>query len=182
MIGYANALSVYPLPNSIKGALFNGTEIMSTGLFTDTLQITTTIQYSTGNMVYPNSADAASAGDNPHVELIWAHNTINKLLDLLLINPTDQNLKDEIVDIAVSYGIVVPNYTALTIVLEEPTDDSVFNESPVTFTNSWDQIGGRDSFAEANTQTQDSDSPLSFFAIIISIPVMIIALRKRRVT
>ena len=117
-MGYKNAIDILPLPSSLIGAIFNGTEIMTTGRYTGTLEITTKILYSSGDQTYTNSADSASA-NNPHVELIWALNSINKLLRQVIADPNNQELKDQIVNIAIEYGIVVPNYTGLTIVLEE---------------------------------------------------------------
>ncbi len=192
--GYQNAQNVLPSPNSITGALFNGTEILSTGLFTNVLQITSTIQFSTGDQVYQNSADAASAGDNPHVELIWAHNSINKLLQQSVIHPSDQTIKDEIVDIAVFYGIVVPDYTALTIVLEEPTPEEPTNDGstnqPITVTDAYtqtDTVANNDAAnypavgRDEETQTQDSKSPFAFLIMVISLPVLVIIHRIRRI-
>jgi hypothetical protein len=195
---YQNAQGIQPNPNVVIGAIFNGSEIITTGLFTGELQITTKVVYSTGDVSYTNTASSAST-DNPYVELIWAHNTINKLLLQSIINPENQDIKAEIVTIAVNYGIVVPNFTGLTIVLEEKAEDDVTETTTEATTGPPNYDAGNINNpgsaqtvtdgvrAGVNPEEQKSDAddagmaPISFFAIFSAFLIMfsIVKFRKK---
>jgi Ca-activated chloride channel family protein len=112
-----NTTDVYPNPETLTGALFNGSETLITGRFDHTMEIETTIKLSTGNQVYTNTV--TQSGNNPQVEQIWAYNLINQLLKLLIINPQNAAYTKQLLDIALTYGIVVPGYTAMIIVVEQ---------------------------------------------------------------
>lgn len=184
-MGYKNAIDIQPNPASLIGAIFNGTEIMTTGRYDGTLEITTKILYSDGDQTYVNSASGTSAS-NPHVELIWAHNSINKLLLQVIADPSDQDKKDQIVNIAVEYGIVVPGYTGLTVVIENQPEDPKVTDTEV---DAGETRYDTPAFATGNTQTvattkdnvrYDSDddaAPLSFVSVLFSISLVAILVR-----
>ncbi|MCE7734558.1 MAG: VWA domain-containing protein [Candidatus Heimdallarchaeota archaeon] len=184
-MGYKGAIDIQPNPTSLIGALFNGTEIMSTGRYDGTLEITTKILYSDGDMTYINSAGATSA-NNPHVELIWAHNSINKLLLQVIADPSNQAKIDQIVNIAVEYGIVVPNYTGLTIVIEnEPkapnlTDTEVdageVKYDATTYTSATPNAAAPQDTRVYNDSADDA-APFSLFSVFVAISFVAILIR-----
>jgi hypothetical protein len=185
---YVNAFGIQPNPSTIMGAIFNGSEIITTGLYSGELQITTKLAYSSGDETYMSTAGSAST-DNPHVELIWAHNTINKLLQQSIINPEDQVIKDEIVDIAVNYGIVVPDYTGLTIVLEEKLNEGSTETEGTTNVNlDYDDGGniGAPAMTRQATETQEMAAddagfaPVSLASVLSAFMVLFTAIRFRK--
>ncbi|MHA2251234.1 MAG: VIT domain-containing protein [Candidatus Kariarchaeaceae archaeon] len=120
-VSYVNGLDILPSPIALQGAMFNGSEVLQTGRYKDQLTISTTIKFSDGDQVYSNLADTAGSS-SPHIERIWAINTINQLVKIVQNEGETEVLKDRIVSIAVQYGIVVPGYTALIIVIDEPEE------------------------------------------------------------
>ena len=118
------------------------------------------------------------------------------LLQVFLIGETEE-LRDQIVQLALYYGIVVPKYTAIIIVVEEPTDQ-IETEEPETEQKTQadqgtaTQTGGVQDFAHQpslgptetatafyNRATNDdaagAELPLPFImsiAVLISIPLL----------
>jgi Mg-chelatase subunit ChlD len=119
---YTNAIEVLPSPAGLKGALFNGSEVLQTGRYQGTLTIKTTLKLSSGDQDYTNTA--GSAGSTlQHLERIWAHNTIKQWIKMVAIEGGNTDREAKIVSLAIQYGLVVPEYTALIIVLDEPVVD-----------------------------------------------------------
>ncbi len=187
-IDYTNAIlgSVLPSPNSLSGALFNGSEILQTGRFENQLTISTNIFFSTANQTYSNLVNSADSS-SPHIERIWAHNTINQLLKIAFVDGVTPELRQKIVTLALNYGFVVPEYTGLIIVVdkdsqdtEEPTDEkidygAIDNYAPADMQQSTQthyETGEVAGIGKKAEDTQGVDLPGYLF--ICTIPVILI--------
>jgi Ca-activated chloride channel family protein len=183
---YTNAFEVLPSPAGLKGALFNGSEVLQTGRYQSTLTIKTTLKLSSGDQVYTNTA--GSAGSTlQHLERIWAHNTIKQWLKMVAIEGGNPVLEAKIVSLAIQYGLVVPEYTALIIVLDEPVVDPNQTEGGDKFAGS-DPVGAGsntrfdqnvDASVEAVTDSESLYVP-SMIIIAGLISIVVIYSRKPR--
>lgn len=165
---------IAPDPSIIGGALFNGSEILITGKYSDALTISTSISYSSGeNDMWSNTiADSISSGNQ--IERIWAVNTINQLLRFSEVNGITDQIDDQITSIALYYGLVVKGYTGLIIVIDDK-DESYENRET--------DAGGIDFV------NQDPSPPInevyglaSFYEFSALVPVflLIFIMRRRR--
>lgn len=116
-ISYSNVEGgVYP--TTISSEVFNGTEVLQAGKYSGDLNIEVQLNTVAGPVTYTSNAGTAGT-DLPQVEKIWAVQYINALLAKNLISPQASDTK-VIIDLALSYGLVVEGYTALVLVVEEP--------------------------------------------------------------
>ncbi|MHA1959335.1 MAG: VWA domain-containing protein [Candidatus Thorarchaeota archaeon] len=107
-----------PLDNT---PFFNGTEVVVSGRYSEPLIIDTSIDYPNGTESYQNTAGEGST-DMAHIEYAWALHRISYLLDLINMEQGSESLQEEIVNIALYYGIIVRGYTAIILTLDEPED------------------------------------------------------------
>ncbi|UCE09354.1 MAG: VWA domain-containing protein [Candidatus Thorarchaeota archaeon] len=105
-----------PLDNT---PFFNGTEVVISGRYSESLTIDTTIDYPSGTETYQNSAGVGST-EMKHIEYAWALHRISYLLDLIRLEQGSEVLQEEIVTLALYYGIIVRGYTAIILTLDEP--------------------------------------------------------------
>ncbi|MHA1610878.1 MAG: VWA domain-containing protein [Promethearchaeota archaeon] len=101
---------------------FNGSEIIISGQYEGSVSIDTIIEYYEGTETYQNIATTPT-GDLPHVERIWAQMRISHLLrgKSTLTELEEQ----EIISIAMYYGLVVEDYTAMILVVEDEINDEL---------------------------------------------------------
>lgn len=163
---YINAFDIAPETSSLQGALYNGSEVLQTGRYDGQLGVSTTIDYA--NQASDElSLTAVESGSQ--IERLWAHNFIKFALKSLFVDQ-DLQLEQKLLDIALYYGLVVPYYTGLTIVLvedstDEPTEfiGTLIRLNPVTMTMA--DGGGM--------------LPFSTLAFIVSIFTIGIVLRRK---
>ena len=99
----------------------NGSEIIITGLFDSSIEITVDLQYSDENETSTVGANAPSVS-NPtqaHIERAWAIQRIDYLIN-------NDNTKDAVIALALYYGLTVETYTAM--VLTELETDTTTDE------------------------------------------------------
>lgn len=116
---------IAPDPSSLGGALFNGSEIIIAGKYGSSLEVNTSITFSSGETDNWSNNVIGTENGGSHIERIWAINTINQLLKIVEANGRSKELDDKIINLALYYGIVVPEYTALIIVIEDSDDELV---------------------------------------------------------
>ncbi len=97
---------------------FNGTEVVITGRYFDSLTINTDIHYISGPESYVNTAGSGDL-DKPHVAYAWAQTKIDQLLLVASWNETE-DLRRAIVNLALEYGLIVEGYTAIILKVEDP--------------------------------------------------------------
>ncbi|MHA1902628.1 MAG: vWA domain-containing protein [Candidatus Thorarchaeota archaeon] len=105
---------------------FNGSEVVISGRFSSSMRIETVVNYVTGTETYHNTA-LSSFSDNKHVELLWAQQMISHLLEEVRLEGESTSLRNEIVDLALRYGIIVEGYTAIILTTYEQDSDSDFH-------------------------------------------------------
>ncbi|MFX1367085.1 MAG: VWA domain-containing protein [Promethearchaeota archaeon] len=146
--GAEDVNTLQPLEDS---PFFNGSEVVISGRYLESVDIQTSIAYVTGTENYENSATDAPF-DQPHVEYIWAQHRISYLLELQRLLSEDLSRRDEVISIALDYGIIVEGYTALVLTaydaVESPPDDITIPTTttawnpPYTTTNTWTTTSG----------------------------------------
>lgn len=117
-LGSAEASQVYPqkLPD-----LFVGTQLIVTGRYEGTGSTNILLSGMAGGKetVYEYSAELPKVSDgNVFVARVWAGRRIGYLLDQIRLNGEEKELKDEIVKLAMKYGIVTP-YTSYLVQEDE---------------------------------------------------------------
>lgn len=166
---------IAPDPSSLGGALFNGSEIIIAGKYGSSLEVNTSITFSSGETDnWSNNVIGTETGGS-HIERIWAINTINQLLKIVEANGRSKELDNKIINLALYYGIVVPNYTALVIVIEDSDDELV--DTQIDFLTDTQYAGG----APINEVSGlNADFPfISMFIVFMLIPI-IVNRRKER--
>ncbi len=116
--GASEVDSLQPLGDS---PFFNGTEVVVTGRYEESISISTSINYSTGPEQYANSHGIGDT-DKPHIERLWAHQRISCLLRQTSLEASTEELENEIIGLAMRYGLVVAGYTALILTAYEVTE------------------------------------------------------------
>ncbi|RLI61727.1 MAG: hypothetical protein DRO93_03420 [Candidatus Thorarchaeota archaeon] len=110
---------------------FNGTEVMITGRYLQSLTINTTVDFVTGTVHYDNEAGPATT-EKPQVEKIWAQDRIRYLQQLAIAAGNDSLVREEIVWLSLHYGVVVKGYTGLILTTEMTIQDTATAHSGVT--------------------------------------------------
>jgi Ca-activated chloride channel family protein len=127
-IQVSDAVDVNTLQPLEDSPFFNGSEVVISGRYAESMDIQTSIAYVTGTESYENSATDAPF-DQHHVEYIWAQHRISYFLELQSLFGDSDSRREEIISIALSYGIIVEGYTALILTAyeidESPPDDDV---------------------------------------------------------
>ncbi len=142
--GASQICSLQPLGDSV---FFNGSEIVISGRFEESLAIDTTIEYVTGTQSYHNQETTPSTSMH-HVEYIWAQHRISYLLRMINLEEETSVLENEIISLGLEYGIIVKGYTALILTAydieaetsEESTTDTYLPPATTpypTATGSW---------------------------------------------
>lgn len=117
-LGSAEASQVYPqkLPD-----LFVGTQLIVTGRYEGTGSTDILLSGTAGGKetVHEYSAELPKVSDeNVFIARVWAGRRIGYLLDQIRLNGEEKELKDEIVKLAMKYGIVTP-YTSYLVQEDE---------------------------------------------------------------
>ncbi|NHJ14495.1 MAG: VWA domain-containing protein [Candidatus Thorarchaeota archaeon] len=118
--GAEDVNTLQPLEQS---PFFNGSEVVISGRYTESIMIDTTIDYVSGTENYENSATSAPF-DQFHVEYIWAQHRISYLLNLQSLLGEGISRREEIISIGLDYGIIVEGYTALVLTAYEENTDA----------------------------------------------------------
>jgi Ca-activated chloride channel family protein len=116
--GADDVSSLMPLADS---PFFNGTEIVISGRWTESIEINTTIDYVTGTEYYHNEETVADS-DKPHIEFIWAHQRISNLVQAAVLETTPGPFTEQVVELAMQYGLIVEGFTALILTSYEQGD------------------------------------------------------------
>jgi hypothetical protein len=78
------------------------------------MTVTTSIDYVTGTETYVDTVGIAMP-DKPHVEHIWAQQTVSYLLRQASMYGENDTLRNEIVQLGMYYGIAIAGYTAMVL-------------------------------------------------------------------
>ncbi|MHA2501805.1 MAG: VIT domain-containing protein [Candidatus Kariarchaeaceae archaeon] len=184
-IDYTGASSsIYPLASQMSNHIFNGSEVIQTGLYTGSLEISTSIVTSSGSATYTESTGAPGTTLD-HIERLWAINQINAMLQLN-IRADKQDIKAQIVQLAVYYQLVVDGYTALILVVDEKdnetTDDQTETKTATDSTGQFTQttVGGSvEPPVNTVVDTLDSSLDLSIVIPIFSLLALVPVIRRR---
>ncbi|TFF92713.1 VWA domain-containing protein, partial [Candidatus Thorarchaeota archaeon] len=117
--GASEVNSLQPLEDT---PFFNGTEVVVTGRYEESISIDTWIDYSTGPEQYSNTHGTGDT-DKPHIERLWAQQRISYLLRQMTLEGESDVLRDEVIGLAMTYGLVVEGYTALILTAYEVTEN-----------------------------------------------------------
>ena len=98
---------------------FNGSEVVICGRYYSSISIDTLINYVSGPETYHNSAGAGN-GDYPHVAYAWAQTKIDQLIGIVNRWGETEELRNNIVSLALEYGLIVEGYTAIILKVDEP--------------------------------------------------------------
>ncbi len=146
---------------------FNGTEVVVTGRYDESLHVETTIHYSMGTEIYESHAGPAGTGLT-HVEYIWAQQQINCLLRQYGAGSAEDRsgIGSEIVSLAMEYGLVVEGFTAINhrVANEPQTDRTGYLTTTATTT------GGSNpttTTTAPGTQTTITETPASVWSPIL---------------
>ncbi|MDF1539072.1 MAG: hypothetical protein P1Q69_09220 [Candidatus Thorarchaeota archaeon] len=102
---------------------FNGSEVVICGRYGSSLSIETSVAYTAGTETYINSA--LDGGDEyPHIERIWAQYKISWMLEMVRLEGSSASWREQIIALAMQYGLVVDGYTGLILVAEEEIDST----------------------------------------------------------
>ena len=113
--GATDVSSLMPLADS---PFFNGTEVVISGRWVESLVIDTAIDYVTGTETYHNEASVAGT-EKMHIEYIWAQQRISSLLPSAGLETTPGPFTEQVVTLALQYGLIVEGYTALILTTYE---------------------------------------------------------------
>ncbi len=136
VIGASDFFSLQPLGSA---PFFNGTEVVMCGRYGSSITVETSIEYVSGIENYLNTA-LDGGKEYSHVERIWAQYKISWLLEMARLEGETSQIRQQIVDLGMQYGLVVDGYTGMILVAEvqedtlpetEPTEtDTTFGAVP----------------------------------------------------
>ncbi len=130
--GASDFFSLQPLGSA---PFFNGTEVVICGRYNSWITIETSVEYLTGTETYLNNA-LEGGTDYPHVELIWAQYKLSWMLEIVRLEGETAPLRQEIIDLAMDYGLVVDGYTGMILVAEDDVDTETESEPTESVTTS----------------------------------------------
>jgi Ca-activated chloride channel family protein len=131
--GASDISTASPLRDS---PFFNGTEVVVSGRYAASVSIETVIAYATGTEIYNNWAQV-SQDHQPHVEYIWAQERISYLVKEASLQDASGALREEIIGIALRYGLIVPGYTAIILTSIGDQKTAEYDLDPYTTTPGW---------------------------------------------
>ena len=111
------------------------------------------INYVSGPETYHNS-DGAGNSDYPHVAYAWAQTKIDQLIGIVKRWGETDELRNNIVSLALEYGLIVEGYTAIILKVDEPVPppttesqrDSYYwggSTTAATWTPGWTSTGSQ---------------------------------------
>jgi Ca-activated chloride channel family protein len=113
-IDFDGAIEVISLSPLAESPFFNGTEIIVAGRYVEGMTVTTSIDYVTGTETYVDTAGVA-AQDKPHIENIWAQQRVTYLVRQSSIDPDNEAIRNQIVQLGMYYGLAIAGYTAMVL-------------------------------------------------------------------
>ena len=99
-ISIEGGYEIAPEPSTLGGALFNGSEILIAGKYGPSLEINTSITFSSGTVETWSNKITNNANKETHIERIWAINSINQMLKIIEVNGLSSELEDQIINLA----------------------------------------------------------------------------------
>lgn len=146
---------INPTSDILGSNIFNGSEVIQTGIYETSLTVETSITSVSGSEVFSNSVSTTNSSLD-HIERIWAINTIESLLKLNVLNDK-ASLRDTITQMAVYYQLLVDGYTGLILVVDEkePTEttDTTNDDAGTTTTDTTDTTQTTTSATTTGSQT-----------------------------
>ena len=113
-IGFGGATEVTTIAPLSETPFFNGSEVIVTGRYAESMTVTTTIDYVTGTEIYTDFV-SSSTTSLTHVEHIWAQQRITYLLHQVDLHGDLDIYREQIVALGMQYGITVGGYTAMVL-------------------------------------------------------------------
>ena len=113
-IGFTGASEVTAILPLAESPFFNGSEVIVTGRYEESMTVTTTIDYVTGTETYADTVGSSTTSLS-HVEYIWAQQRITYLLQEVALHGNLEIYRDQIVALGMQYGITVGGYTAMVL-------------------------------------------------------------------
>lgn len=151
----------------------NGTELIITGKFSELVNVETYLGYEDGGVTSDLSVAINDAGDLPHLEKLWAQQRI-RLLDQFpqLSDSVYDNASQEILELALAYGLVVPGVTSM--VLSELVEGENYQEDETaTLAQTAADAFGRGAAGGGGVFSDVQQAPLSLWVILLAlIPVI----------
>ncbi|MEA3558147.1 MAG: VWA domain-containing protein [Candidatus Thermoplasmatota archaeon] len=102
-------------------SLFEGSETVVVGRFDPTKErivSTVTAQTSEGQRVFEQSYEVKASEDMDFIPRLWAFRMIRELQDQILVQGETDELKQDIIDLALEYSFITP-YTSFILVIED---------------------------------------------------------------
>ncbi|NHI82727.1 MAG: VWA domain-containing protein [Candidatus Thorarchaeota archaeon] len=128
--GAEDVNTLQPLDQS---PFFNGSEVVISGRYTESIAVDTIIDYVSGPENYENSASSAPSNQF-HVEYIWAQHRITYLLELQNLLGDSYSRREEIISIALGYGLIIDGYTALVLTAYDENNEAIPSSPTITTT------------------------------------------------
>ena len=123
-VGFSGASEVTAILPLSESPFFNGSEVIVTGRYEESMTVTTTIDYVTGTEVYADTV-GISTTSLIHVEYIWAQQRITYLLQQVTLHGDLEIYRDQIVALGMQYGITVGGFTAMVLTAYDVDSDSI---------------------------------------------------------
>lgn len=115
-------------------SLFDGSEAVIVGRFDPSREYivsTVTADTASGEKVFEESHEVSDTGDMPFISRLWAHRVIEELMNDIAVEGETQELRDQVISIALNYSFVT-RYTSFILVVEweEEPDEEPVNDPP----------------------------------------------------
>jgi Ca-activated chloride channel family protein len=120
-ISVTGSIDFFSLQPMGSAPFFNGTEVVICGRYDGGVTIDTTVNYASGAENYVNTASEGGS-DYPHIERIWAQYKISWMLETVRLEGETSQLREQIIALAMQYGLVVDGYTGMILVAEEEVE------------------------------------------------------------